>query len=125
MGRRKKSVEVVENPVEMKEDALNLPVEEVAEEKTEEKIEEPVEVKAEVPVKESVVADVEVKEPVVVAEPVKKRIKSTSSLVNVRATPDGEVLFRIKNETPILVEKEEGEWVKVTGYVMKALVGEL
>lgn len=121
MGRRKKSNEVVENPVEMKEDALNLPVDEVAEESgVEEEIvkNEPVEETAPEIIPEPTLE-------ILPSEPKKMRIHSNTNLVNVRDNPDGEVLFRLQNGSPILVEEEHGKWVKVCGWVMKDLVGVL
>lgn len=128
MGRRKKSEIVEEQVTPMKEDAMNVPVEEVNDEVIEES-EVASEVKEEVtePVEESPVEEVkeDVVEEVKKFEPVKKRIQSTSSLVNVREKPDGEVLFRVQNGTAVVVEDEVDGWCKITGYVMKELVGEL
>lgn len=128
MGRRKKFEIVEEQVTPMKEDAMNVPVEEVKDEVIEES-EVASEVKEEVtePVEEAPVEEVkeEVVEEVKKFEPVKKRIQSTSSLVNVREKPDGEVLFRVQNGTAIVVEDEVDGWCKITGYVMKELVGEL
>ena len=120
IGRKKKSEGFVEEVVKpMADDAMNPSVEEQVEEKEETLVEE---VKEESPVEVSVE---EKKEEVVApVAPVKKRIKSNSTLVNVRDGIEGEVLFRIQNGTPIVVEEDLGEWVKISGYVLKALVGD-
>lgn len=120
MGRKKKSEGFVEEVVKpMAEDEMNPSVEEQVEEKEKTLVEE---VKEESPVEVSVE---EKKEEVVApVAPVKKRIKSNSTLVNVRDGIEGEVLFRIQNGTPIVVEEDLGEWVKISGYVLKALVGD-
>ena len=68
---------------------------------------------------ENIVVDVPVK-----PSCVKKRILSTSNLVNVREKPDGEVLFRIHNGAPIIVEETKNGWCKISGYVMEALIGD-
>lgn len=119
MGRRKKSVDFIENPVEMKVDAINLP-EEVAEEcSAEEKIEviSPA-------VEESAPETIpEIAPEILSSKPKKMRIHSNTNLVNVREKPDGEVLFRLQNGSPISVESEDGAWVKICGWVMKDLVG--
>jgi hypothetical protein len=106
----------------MVDDAMNLPVEEQAEEKVETFVEEK-EKQAEMPIEEPVEEKTEEVAPVV-AVPLKKRIKSNSTLVNVRDGVEGEVLFRIQNGTPIVVEEDLGDWVKISGYVLKALVGD-
>lgn len=117
MGRRKKEVvDVVENPTPMVEDAMNLPVEDVKEESTEIETENVVEA----PVEESPVTEAPV-----ASEPVFKKIQCGASLVNVRAEPDGEVLFTIRNLSKIKVEDEKDGWVKISGYVMKELVKDL
>ena len=56
--------------------------------------------------------------------PVKKRIRTGSSLVNVREAPNGEVMFRIQNGTPILVDEIKDGWAKISGYVMVELIGD-
>ena len=105
MPRKKKS-EIVEEKIEpMKDDAMNLPVEEKEEEK--------VEVKNDTPAVSSA-RRIE-----------KKRINAPSNLVNVREAPDSEVMFRLQNGTPVLVEDYDEKWVKVSGFVMKSLIGEL
>jgi hypothetical protein len=120
MGRRKKEVvDVVENPTPMVEDAMNLPVDDVKEESTEIETENVVEA----PVEESPVED-DAPKPVA-SEPVFKKIQCGASLVNVRAEPDGEVLFTIRNLSKIKVEDEKDGWVKISGYVMKELVKDL
>ena len=109
MGRRKKIDVVAENPTPMENDALNLPVEEKTEEAVEESKQEVIE-----PVKED-----EIKSPVA------KRVNSPSSLVNVRESPNGEILFRLNNGQKIMVEDEKDGWSKITAYIMTELVGEL
>ena len=125
MGRRKKVVEeVVENPTPMVEDAMNFPVEDVKEESTEIETENVVEA----PVKDVPVEEAPVEEDApkpVTSEPVFKKIQCGASLVNVRAEPDGEVLFTIRNLSKIKVEDEQDGWVKISGYVMKELVKDL
>lgn len=100
---RKKKTETVEEKIEpMKEDAMNLPVEE----KTETKVDS------------FAVSSAR-------REPVKKRINAPSNLVNVREAPDSQVMFRLQNGTPVLVEDYDEKWVKISGYVMKSLISEL
>ena len=117
MARKKKTVDDVNEVIEpMKDDAMNPPVEE---DRTEE-----VGV-----VDDAINENEEVVDPrndpiKISSEPKKMRIKSTSSLVNVRENPDGEILFRIQNGTPIIVTEEVEGWCKIEGWVMKALVGE-
>lgn len=137
MGRKKKSVENVnEVIVPMKEDAMNEPV--LAESEENEVIEEASDVKEEIPTVEEKVVESEIEEvsksepeknddsrASVLSSPTKMRIHSSSSLVNVRQSPNGDVLFRIANNTPVLVEEEKDGWCKITGYVMKELVGVL
>lgn len=125
MGRRKKEVvDVVENPTPMVEDAMNLPVDDVKEESTEIETENVVEA----PVEDAPVEEAPVEEDApkpVASEPVFKKIQCGASLVNVRAEPDGEVLFTIRNLSKIKVDDEKDGWVKISGYVMKELVKDL
>lgn len=135
MGRRKKVVDVVETPTEMKEDAMNAPVEEeikdFVEPQTENVVEDvptvevPVEKEEEVPYIEPQVSDVKP----AVSEPVFKKIQCGASLVNVRAEANGEVLYTIRNLSKIRVEDEvevDGvKWFKISGYVMGELVKDL
>lgn len=110
MGRRKKEEAILEAPVEMKEDAINLP--ENSDEKSAEKIASDAEAST---------FDSEPQN----KYPIFKKIKSPSSAVNVRACANGEILFTIKNNSKIIVENEEDGWCKISGYVMAELVGEL
>lgn len=116
MARKKKTFDDVNEVIEpMKDDAMNPPEEDRAEDVgvVDDAIKE----------KEEVVDPIN--DPIKVSsEPKKMRIKSTSSLVNVRENPDGEILFRIQNGTPIIVTEEVDGWCKIEGWVMKALVGE-
>ena len=139
MGRRKKEVvDVVENPTPMVEDAMNLPVEEENDGFVNietENVVEPVseEIQEEVPVDETPVIKEPVKEAPVIeetpktlaSEPVFKKIQCGASLVNVRAEPDGEVLFTIRNLSKVKVEEEKDGWCRISGYVMSELVKDL
>ncbi len=119
MGRRKKSVDVVENPVEMQENAINLPEEVVEESSAEEKIEN-----ISPAVEDSAPEKIpEITPEILPSESKKMRIHSNTNLVNVREKPDGEVLFRLQNGSPVVVEEEGDKWVKVCGWVMKDLIG--
>ena len=100
MGRRKKE-EIIENPVEMKEDAMNPPIQaELVGEKNEEPVVE----------KNS---------------PVFKKVSCNANYVNVRDGENGQVMFTIKNNSKIIVESEANGWCKISGYVMSELVKEL
>lgn len=112
MGRRKKT-EIVEQVVPMSDEALNAPVEETKNVKTED-------VQNNEPITEPVIARQEE-----IKNPVLKRVKSPSSLVNVRQSPNGEILFRLNNGAKIMVEEEKDGWSKITGYIMTDLVGVL
>lgn len=139
MGRRKKEVvDVVENPTPMVEDAINLPVEEENDgfvNVETENLVEPVseETQEEAPVEEALVVEEPVVEAPVVeyapktlaSEPVFKKIQCGASLVNVRAEPDGEVLFTIRNLSKVKVEEEKDGWCRISGYVMSELVKDL
>lgn len=125
MGRKRKDVNVTENPTPMVEDAMNLPVEDAKEESTEIETENVVEAPVEEnePVEE---APVEQDAPKPLAsEPVFKKIQCGASLVNVRAEPEGEVLYTIRNLSKVRVEGEMDGWVKISGYVMADLVKDL
>ena len=122
MGRKKKEVvDVVENPTPMVEDAMNLPVEDVKEESTEIETENMVEA----PVEENEPVEKKTEEAPLASEPVFKKIQCGASLVNVRAEPEGEVLFTIRNLSKVKVEEEKNGWCKISGYVMKDLVKDL
>ena len=100
MGRRKKE-EIIENPAEMKEDALNLPIsDEISPELSVEKVPDKI-------------------------SPVIKKVSCSASAVNVRDAENGNVMFTIKNNSKVIVEKEENGWCKISGYVMSELVKEL
>ena len=137
MGRRKKEV-VVETPVEMTEEAMNAPVKEENDgfvNVETENVVEPVseETQEEAPVEEAPVVEEPVEEAPVVdetpkalaSEPVFKKIQCGASLVNVRAEPDGEVLFTIRNLSKVKVEEEKDGWCKISGFVMAELVKDL
>ena len=122
MGRRKKEI-TPEKPVEMINDAMNIPVEEAN---------EPV-LPSEDPV-EALIVDAEapsIEEPIsATIEPIEikiapKKISCTASRVNVREKPDGDVLYTIPNLSKVMVEKEENGWCKIVGYVMSELVKEI
>ena len=104
MGRRKKT-DIVENSTPMKEEDINTPV---ISDETE--VAEPIQ--EETPTEEK---------PVLVA----KRLKSNSTLINVRESPNGEVLFRLNRGQKVMVEEEKDGWTKICAYVMTELVGEL
>ena len=110
MGRRKKT-DIVENPTPIMEKDMNTPVvsdeTEVAEPM---KVDEPIQ--EETPTEEKPV-------------PVAKRLKSNSTLINVRESPNGEVLFRLNRGQKVMVEEEKDGWTKICAYVMTELVGEL
>lgn len=112
MPRKKKSEIVVEEVIEpMKEDAMNPPVDNAENEKSVES-------------ENHLENNSENSPSSLSSEPVKMRIRSSSNLVNVRQEPNGEVLFRLQNGSPILVEPFDDKWVKISGYVMKELIGE-
>lgn len=104
MGRRKKT-DIVENPTPMREEEMNAPV---VSDETE--IAEPIQ--EETPVVEK-------------PAPVAKRLKSNSTLINVRESPNGEVLFRLNRGQKVIVEEEKDGWTKICAYVMTELVGAL
>ena len=111
-------VDVVES---MKDNTLNPPSEnfnEVSEKVSKNVDTEKVHVVQE-PVKEKI--DEITLEPLT-SVPRKMKINSSSTFVNIRENPDGEVMFFLKNNTPILVEEEHDGWCKVSGWVMSALV---
>jgi len=125
MGRKRKDVNVTENPTPMVEDAMNLPVDDEKEESTEIETENVVEspVEENEPVEE---ASVEQDTPKpLTSEPVFKKIQCGASLVNVRAEPEGEVLYTIRNLSKVRVDGEMDGWVKISGYVMADLVKDL
>ena len=121
MGRKRKDVNVTENPTPMVEDAINLPVEDVKEESTEIETENVVESSVE----ENEPVEEKTEEAPLASEPVFKKIQCGASLVNVRAEPEGEVLFTIRNLSKVKFEEEKDGWVKISGYVMKDLVKDL
>lgn len=132
MGRRKKVVDVVETPTEMKENAMNAPVEEEIKDFVEPQTEEVVDdvLTVDVPVEEDVepvqeVVEEKVEEKPLASDPVFKKIQCGASLVNCRAVPDGEVLFTIRNLSKVRVEDEKDGWCKISGYVMSELVKDL
>lgn len=100
MPRKKNSENVNEVVKPMKDDAFNPPVEDIKtpiedEKKVEKKISE---------------------------KKGKKIISSSANLINVRTNPNGEVLFRLKTGTPVIVEEEKDGWCKIVGYVMTEFV---
>lgn len=110
MGRRKKT-DIVENPTPMKEENMNIPV-----------------VSDETEVAEPMQVDKPVQEETPMEEkpaPVAKRLKSSSTLINVRESPNGEVLFRLNRGQKVMVEEEKDGWTKICAYVMTELIGEL
>lgn len=131
MGRKRKDVNVTENPTPMVEDAMNLPVDDVKEESTEIETENVVEAPVEdapveeAPVKENEPVEEKTEEAPLASEPVFKKIQCGASLVNVRAEPEGEVLYTIRNLSKVRVEGEMDGWVKISGYVMADLVKDL
>lgn len=110
MGRRKKT-DIVENPTPMMKEDINAPV-----------------VSDETEVAESLQDEEPVQEKTPMEEkpaPVAKRLKSNSTLINVRESPNGEVLFRLNRGQKVMVEEEKDGWTKICAYVMTELVGEL
>ena len=131
MGRKRKDVNVTENPTPMVEDAVNLPVDDVKDESTEIETENVVEAPVEdapveeAPVEENEPVEEKTEEAPLASEPVFKRIQCPVSLVNVRDKPDGEVMFIIRNNSKVIFEGEKDGWVKISGYVMADLVKDL
>lgn len=110
MGRRKKT-DIVENPTPMKEEDMYTPI-----------------VSSETEVAKLTQVDKPVQEETPMEEkpaPVAKRLKSSSTLINVRESPNGEVLFRLNRGQKVMVEEEKDGWTKICAYVMTELVGEL
>lgn len=112
MPRKKKSEEIVETVEPMKDDAMNPPVENPSVNEKNVDFENLSEKNDEnSPSSLSSFAS-------------KKIIRTSANFVNIRQEPNGEILFKIPNGSHILVEEDCGEWLKVTGYVMKSLVSD-
>ena len=100
MGRRKKE-EIIENPKEMKEDAMNPPI---SSEISPEVISENVD-------KKNLL--------------VFKRVNCPTAFANVRDGENGEVMFTVKTNSKVIVENEANGWSKISGYIMTELLQEL
>lgn len=115
MGRRKKEF-APEAPIPMNDDALNVPVETVADNSSDEIVAE-----VAASIEQPNVAEIEPK----LAEISPKKIYCSASRVNVRSKADGEVLYTIPNLSKVLVEEEKDGWCKIVGYVMSNLITDL
>lgn len=112
MPRKKKSEEIVETVEPMKDDAMNPPVENPSyDEKN-------------VDSENLSKKNDEITPSRLSSAISKKIIRTSANYVNIRQEPNGEILFKIPNGSPILVEEDCGDWFKITGFVMKSLVSD-